>query len=107
MSAAYLASPLQRRKRPTNAELVFQRIAVTPAQIGMWGLPTRPTKASDTRAAKFTGESVKVDAIPASTLRRVLRAAIERHIDQRMLRLTEACEQSERNLLRAMIEEPA
>ncbi len=91
------------REFADDADVVFERIAVTPAQIALWGLPTRPTKASDTRAAKFTGESVEVDAIPATTLRRVLRAVIEQHIDRRTLRLTEACEQSERDILAGLI----
>jgi hypothetical protein len=42
----------------------FERIAVTEAQIADLSLLTRPTKRSDSRAAKFTGESVEVDAIP-------------------------------------------
>src|SRR4051795_4843576 len=32
-----------------DAEIVFERIAVTPEQIADWDLPTRPTKTSDTR----------------------------------------------------------
>ncbi len=33
-----------------RAEIVFQRVAVTPEQIDRWNLPTRPTKASDSRS---------------------------------------------------------
>ena len=36
-----------------DAEIFFQRIAVTPEQIEHWDIPTRPTKASDTRAKNF------------------------------------------------------
>jgi len=80
----------------------FERIAVTPAQIELWDLPTRPTKRSDSRAAKFTGESVEVDAIPAGMLRRVVRNSIEQHIDQDTLAVTRAVEAQERVGLEAL-----
>ena len=82
-----------------TADVEFERIAVTPSQIELWHLPTRPTKASDSRAAKFAGESVEVDAIPASTLRQLVRSAIEQHIDPEALRLTRIAEDSEREVL--------
>src|SRR5215467_10483800 len=47
-----------------DADIVFQRIAVTPEQIADWDLPTRPTKASDTRSKGFgSAISVELDAI--------------------------------------------
>jgi hypothetical protein len=33
----------------SDADITFERIAVTPEEIADWDLPTRPTKASDTR----------------------------------------------------------
>lgn len=80
--------------------VIFERIAVTEAQIVELALPTRPTKRSDTRAASFTGESVEVDAIPPSYLRGLLSAAIEQHIDPEKLRITRSVEASERDVLR-------
>ncbi len=80
-------------------DVTFERIAVTPEQIIELGLPTRPTKQSDTRAAKFDGESVEVDAIPSSTLRDLVRDAIEQWIDREALRLTKIAEESEREVL--------
>jgi hypothetical protein len=56
-------------------------------------------KRSDTCAARFTGDSVEVDAIPAPTLRQIVRDAIEQHIDQDMLRRTRQVERSERDIL--------
>ena len=41
------------RELAPDAEIIFERIAVTPEQIEEWGLPTRPTKASDSRAKGF------------------------------------------------------
>ena len=79
--------------------LVFERIAVTPEQIVSMSLPTRPTKQSDSRAAKFAGESVEVDAIPSTTLRRLVREAIEQWIDPEQLRIARIAEESERKAL--------
>jgi hypothetical protein len=86
--------------RPARVE--FERIAVTPAQIVQYGLPTRPTKSTDSRSAKFDGESVEVDAIPASTLRSIVRASIEQHVDSEALRLTRMVEDSERDVLTSL-----
>ncbi len=85
----------------------FERLAVLPWQIQAWSLPTRPTKANDPRAPGFDGESVEVDAIPAQTLRDIIRDAIEQHIDPEALRLTRIAEQSEREILTAMIGGPS
>lgn len=85
-----------------DAEVYFERLAVTPAQIVEYGLPTRPTKGSDSRSGNFSGESVEVDAIPPTTLRRIVGDAITQHIDPAALRLTRLAENSEREILLAM-----
>lgn len=74
----------------------FRRLAVTPEQIFAMNLPTRPTKKSDTRAKDFAGESVEVDAVPASVLRAIVEDAIVQHIDPRAMELTALAEQQER-----------
>jgi hypothetical protein len=84
------------------SELHFERLAVTPDQIVGYGLPTRPTKASDSRSRTFTGESVEVDAIPAPQLRRLVGAAIEAHIDPQELDRLRSIEEAERDTLRDM-----
>lgn len=77
----------------------FERVAVTPDQIQEHGLPTRPTKHSDTRSNKFSGESVEVDAMPAPILRRIVEEAIVQHIDEHALGITRMAEAAERELL--------
>jgi hypothetical protein len=69
-------------------------------QADEWNLPSRPTKQTDTRAKKWTGTSVELDAIPAAKLRELVRNCIERHIDQQQLNLLRAAEESERDLLK-------
>jgi hypothetical protein len=72
----------QLRELAPEAEIHFQRVAVLPAQIAAWSLPTRPTKTSDGRSKGFHGDSVEVDAIPPAQLRGLVRECIERHLDQ-------------------------
>jgi hypothetical protein len=79
--------------------VVFARLAVTEDQIRRWGLPTRPTKQTDSRAAKFRGGSVEVDAIPAGQLRQIVEDAITRHIEPEAWQVTQAAEESEREIL--------
>lgn len=81
----------------------FERLAVTPAQVTTYNLPTRPTKQSDTRARNFEGESVEVDALPPTVLRQLVQDAIERHIDPRALEMTELVERNERAGLRSLL----
>ena len=88
------------RHHAPNADITFERLAVTPAQIDMWNLPTRPTKVSDRRARGFGAHSVELDAIEPARLRDLVRSAIERFVPaERMLALKTA-EESERQLLR-------
>ena len=84
-AAEFIESTL--RELAPSADIRFERLAVTPAQIERLSLLLRPTKRSDSRAARFTAEfgagSVELDAIHPDTLRDIVREAIERHIDQR------------------------
>ena len=87
------------RRYAPAAEIHFERPAVTRAQADEWNLPTRPTKQTDTRAKKFSGTSVELDAIPAAKLRELVRQCIERHVDKQQLELLKIVEKSERELL--------
>jgi hypothetical protein len=87
------------RELAPEAEIHFERLAVTPAQIRDLGLPTRPTKATDSRAKSFGAISVELDAIHADDLRAMVRDAIERHLPRRQLEVLKVAERSERELL--------
>jgi hypothetical protein len=87
------------RRYAPGAEIHFERPAVTRDQVEQWNLPTRPTKMTDTRAKKFVGTSVELDAIPAAKLRDLARGCIERHLDQKQYELLKVTEGSERELL--------
>jgi hypothetical protein len=87
------------REFAPDAEIHFQRVAVTREQIEAWDLPTRPTKQTDSRSKNFDGESVEVDAIPPARLRTMVRECIERHIDREALERTRMIEEQERHTL--------
>jgi len=78
----------------------FQRVAVNHEQIACMGLPTRPTKKTDSRSAKFGYDvSVEVDAIKPDQLREMIRDCIERHVDQHQLDSIRAIEEEEKSML--------
>jgi len=87
------------RRYAPGAEIHFERPAVTREQVERWNLPTRPTKMTDSRAKKFAGTSVELDAIPAAKLRELVRGCIEQHIDQKQYEFLKVTEKSERELL--------
>jgi len=78
----------------------FHRVAVNHDQIEAMGLPTRPTKKSDSRSAKFGHNvSVEVDAINPDTLRQMTRDCITAHIDEHQLQTLRDTEAMEREVL--------
>ena len=86
------------REFAPGADITFERVAVTPEQISQMGLPTRPTKKTDSRSKGFKGESVEVDAIPPAVLRQLAQECITRHIDQQQLHATKIAEASEKEI---------
>lgn len=87
------------REFAPNADIEFERIAVTEQQIYELRLPTRPTKTTDSRSKNFEGESVEVDAIPANTLRAIVNQKISSHIDPGALEAMQRAEELERDTL--------
>jgi hypothetical protein len=80
--------------------ITFKRLAVTPEQVEVLNLPTRPNKATDTRTKRFEHAfSVELDAIPAPTLRAILEEELDQLVPAETLAVIEAAEQSERAML--------
>jgi hypothetical protein len=88
-----------------GAEIYFERVALTPEQIAAWNLPTRPTKATDSRSRNFQGESVELDAIPPNLLRSLVRQHINLHVDEGVLEDLEFVEAEERRVLEYLARE--
>jgi hypothetical protein len=92
------------RELAPSAEIHFERLAVHPAQVKVWNLPTRPTKTTDTRAKGFGDISVELDAIEPRRLRRLVEQAIERHLPAEQFDVLKVAEASERDLLLNIVE---
>jgi len=92
------------REFAPDADITFERVAVTSEQIISMGLQTRPTKKTDTRSRNFKGESVEVDAIPLSALRQLAEIAITQHIDSAAHERLLEVEQAERETLEGIAE---
>jgi hypothetical protein len=85
-----------------GAHCAFEVVAVTTEQIEQYGLPTRPTKKSDSRSKNFVGDSVELDAFRPDDLRRMVSDCITRHLDPDVLARAESVEAAERQTLEAI-----
>jgi hypothetical protein len=91
------------RELAPTADISFERVGVTPAQVAELGLPSRSTKTTDTRTKKWTGgDSVELDAVPPEYLRALVRSCIDRHVDARELAILRVAEASERRTLQML-----
>ena len=91
------------RELAPDAEIFFERIAVTPEQIDEWDLPTRPTKASDTRQKVLAAISVELDAIEPNQLRALVQDAIEQHLPADQFEVLKAAEEAEREIISRLV----
>jgi hypothetical protein len=66
--------------REFGGEAIFTRLAVTPAQIAQYDLPTAPPRETDRRA--FRGETCQAEALAPDVLNAILRDAIEARLDR-------------------------
>jgi hypothetical protein len=85
----------------TDVFLQFRRIGITPLQIEEYNLPGKPRKVGDRRSLHIA-ETVEAEAMPASTLRALLRSEIEDLLPSDALRVAKAAEQSERSHIERM-----
>lgn len=65
-----------------EVEVEFVHVALTQNQVARWGVPTRPTKATDSRSYAWRGDSAELDAVPATDLQRRLERSIKKRIDK-------------------------
>lgn len=86
-----------------DAEIHFERVAVTHEQIEEYQLPTRPTKKSDSRSKNFGDVSVELDAIPPDHLRDLVQMVIEEHLPADQLKILKIAEESERVQIRGLV----
>jgi hypothetical protein len=86
------------------ADLHVRRLALTPYQIDLYDLPTRPGKEKDPNAADFArrygDRCVELDAMPPNTLRGLVCECLESHMDPDFLQRLKLAEEEERRGLR-------
>jgi len=82
-----------------TANIQFHRVAVTADQIERYGLPTRPTKTTDSRSKGFGDISVELDAMPPQMLRDLVEMCINRHLPEERLAQLQQIEAEERRAL--------
>jgi len=85
-----------------DAEVV--RVGLKAEHIDLFGLPTRPTKTSDTRAASFGDErSVELDAVAPARLKQWIQTEISGYIHQPAWQTAMADEATQRRRLRKLV----
>jgi hypothetical protein len=84
-----------RRHLNPGVVLDFRRIAITEMQIEMFNLPSKPRKRGERRASHID-RTVEAEAMPAGTMRAILRSHIETLLPDGLLESVRAAEQSER-----------
>jgi hypothetical protein len=89
--------------RSKHGDVSFSRLAVTPEQIQISGLPTAPAKATDRRSFAGVGDdpdaTVQAEAIPPDVLARIVEEAIKAHMDMEVYEAVLGLEQQERKRL--------
>jgi hypothetical protein len=103
-AARTLKEKLERFAEDCPFDVMFEHLAVTEEQIARWNLSTRPHKRKSHADRKWPYPfACELDAIPADTLRELVRAAIEVHLPADQLNILKVAEESEREILRDLI----
>ena len=107
-AANSLKEKLARFSEDKLFSVYFHQIAVTEQQIEEWELPTREPKRETAADKKWPHDfACELDAIPADTLRDLVRLHIERHLPRDQLEVLKIAEESERELLKAFVRREA
>jgi hypothetical protein len=64
----------------------FERVAILPEDIEKYNLPTRPTKKTDSRSAKFEGESVELDSMDMRTIKQRVYDCIMENVPDELMK---------------------
>ena len=84
---------------PTNHDINFERIALTPEQIKKYQLPSDPAKQTDPNYKNFVKKYgdmvVEIDSLPPDELRNIVKSCIKRNIDYGLLAQVQEIEKEE------------
>ena len=84
-----------------DTPLTFKRLAINPLQIEVFDLPTKPRKAGERRRLDVKA-TVEAEAMPAATMRSMVRDAVESYLPEGALRVAKVAEESERAGMRML-----
>ena len=74
----------------------FERVAILPEDIEKYNLPTRPTKKTDSRSAKFEGESVELDSMDMRIIKQRVRDCIMENVPEELMQEALATERTDK-----------
>ena len=80
----------------------FRRLAVTPEQVALHNLPTRPVKTSDRRSRGWSGECVEVDTMTPAAIKSIVNGAITAFIEPHAWHQLQLTEKLERESIKAV-----
>lgn len=100
-SGKIIPEVIERRPREfaPGCEIHFERLFVKPEQIEEWSLPTKDVPDDHPHGRGRIGGTVEAEAVPARVTRRLVREAIEQHLDLQEVIVLEVSEESEREHL--------
>jgi hypothetical protein len=111
MQAAETLNETLNRHAPEGS-FEFEQLAVFPDQIEQLGLPTRPTKKTDTRYRWFSERwpackdtSCELDAVPPDLLRAIVQDTIEQHLPFGWMENIRLAERQERLIFQHMMKQ--
>lgn len=84
-----------------SVKMEFRRIGITPQQVERYDLPKKNPKPSDKRGLELE-YTVEAEAMPAATMRELVRSEVEYLLPSRALEVAKVAEQSEREHLDKM-----
>ena len=89
------------REHLPGHDVELRRLAITAEQIKQYNLPTKPRKASDRRRLDIQ-DTVEAEALPAGTLRELLREAVDEHLPDGVRERTRQAGEAQRETLRVL-----
>lgn len=94
---------IQDRLRLFGADATIERIALNMDQVRKWKLPPNPAKITDSRfaayEAEFGSESWELDALDPTKIEKMIRTAVEAHLDRERFDDREQQQEDDRKLL--------
>ena len=89
------------REHLPDQEVELRRLAITAEQIEQYSLPTKPRKPGDRRRLDIE-QTVEAEALPAGTLRAMLRDAVDAYLPDGVRERTRQAEAAQRETLRIL-----